>query len=66
MFVFDKSVISPSNREQLKQEDREYWSKAPYAEKLATVTYLRECFYGEKASSGSIQGTYTLLKHKRR
>ena len=65
MFVFDKSVIASSSHEQLKQEDREYWSKAPYSEKLATVTYLRECFYGKEASSGSIQGTYTLLKHKR-
>ncbi len=42
--------------------DREYWSSAPISERLETITYLRECFYGEEATTGRLQRIYTVLK----
>ncbi len=43
--------------------DREYWSDAPIREKLETITYLRECFYGKEATTGRLQRIYTVFKH---
>jgi hypothetical protein len=35
--------------------DNEYNQMVLYKEKLQMITYLRECFYGKKATTGRIQ-----------
>ncbi len=46
----------------LEKIERKYWSKASVEEKLTTITYLRECFYGAKATTGRLQRFYKILK----
>ncbi|TVR65364.1 MAG: hypothetical protein EA426_00040, partial [Spirochaetaceae bacterium] len=38
--------------------DREYWAQASFEEKLRTITYLRECFYGPESTTGRLQRVY--------
>jgi hypothetical protein len=59
----DKSKITYSNKESLNTAD-EYWKNASWEEKLQEITYLRECFYGEIASTGRIQKIITMTKLK--
>ena len=56
-------LVIAKNKE-LDLSDIEYWSKAAPEEKLQTITYLRECFYGEEASTGRFQRIYTMSKLK--
>jgi hypothetical protein len=44
--------------------DDEYWRHATTEEKLQTITFLRECFYGEEATTGRLQRFYTIFKLK--
>ena len=60
----DKYSIVIAKREELDKKDDEYWRSAPIEEKLQTITYLRECFYGEEATTGRIQRVCTMLKLK--
>lgn len=60
----DKSQISFGTAEEHDEEEREYWSKASYKEKLMTIAYLRECFYGPEATTGRLQRIYKFLKRK--
>jgi hypothetical protein len=60
----DRSQVFYSNHESLEESDREYWEHASAKEKLQTVTYLRECFYGETATTGRLQRVYTVSKLK--
>ena len=60
----DRAKIIISKREELDNMDAEYWNSAPIKEKLQTITYLRECFYGEEATTGRLQRVYTLSKLK--
>ena len=60
----DKSSIVIAKREELDKKDDEYWRSASIEEKLQTITYLRECFYGEEATTGRIQRVHTMLKLK--
>ena len=46
----------------LDKEDREYWRNATVQEKLETITYLRECFYGPEATTGRLQRIHTVFK----
>ena len=46
----------------LEKRDKEYWSKSDISEKLKTITYLRECFYGPEATIGRLQRFYTIIK----
>ena len=58
----DRKQIMYGKAKELEQRDREYWSKAPVVEKLTTITYLRECFYGKEATTGRLQRFYTVFK----
>ncbi len=58
-----KDVSFSTNKEHLKEE-REYWSKASVKEKLQTITYLRECFYGPEATTGRLQRFYKFFKRQ--
>jgi hypothetical protein len=48
--------------EDLDKSDRKYWAKASIREKLSTITYLRECFYGTEATTGRLQRFYKIFK----
>jgi hypothetical protein len=56
-------VVADSNKT-LDDQDIEYWSRATVKEKLQTITYLRECFYGPEATTGRLQRFYTMLELK--
>jgi hypothetical protein len=60
----DRSIISFGTAEKHDKEDRLYWQNASDEEKLMTITYLRECFYGPKATTGRLQRFYKVLKRK--
>jgi len=60
----DRNHVSYGNQEIFDKEDNEYWDDATIKEKLQTITYLRECFYGEEATTGRLQRFYTLSKLK--
>jgi hypothetical protein len=60
----DRSRFSYGTAEEHDREDRKYWQDAPYEEKIMTITYLRECFYGPKATTGRLQRFYKVLKRK--
>lgn len=58
----NRRQIVISNSAELEKSDREYWENATLAEKLRTITYLRECFYGDEATTGRLQRFYTIFK----
>ena len=60
----DRSQIIIAKRDVLAEKDDEYWANATIEEKLETITYLRECFYGEEATAGRLQRFYTVSKLK--
>jgi hypothetical protein len=62
MKPFDKSKIVIAKREDIDEMDNEYWGNASIKERLQTITYLRECFYGKEATTGRIQRICTVFK----
>jgi hypothetical protein len=58
----DKNQVVYSRKELLNVDDSKYWKDASIKEKLQTITYLRECFYGEEATTGRLQRVYTMSK----
>ena len=60
----DRNQIIIAKNNVLYDRDTEYWSHATTEEKLQTITFLRECFYGEEATTGRLQRVYTVLKLK--
>ncbi|HEX2958661.1 MAG TPA: hypothetical protein VHO70_17635 [Chitinispirillaceae bacterium] len=60
----DRSRFKIASHEELEQEDRKHWANAPYSEKLETITWLRECFYGPEATTGRLQRFYQILELK--
>ena len=51
----NRSQLKISSNQELEKDDKEYWKNASIKEKFETITYLRECFYGEKAITGRLQ-----------
>jgi len=60
----DRTKIVITTQKNSEKEDDLYWLNASIEEKLKTVTFLRECFYGEEATTGRLQGFYKILKLK--
>ena len=60
----DRAEIVIADKNVLNDRDTEYWNHATIEEKLQTITFLRECFYGEEATTGRLQRVYTVLKLK--
>ena len=58
----NKQQVTIGTFSKLEEKDREYWSKVDISEKLKTITYLRECFYGTEATTGRLQRFYTIIK----
>jgi len=60
----DRKQVVVADSETLDDRDFEYWSRATVKEKLQTITYLRECFYGPEATTGRLQRFHTMLISK--
>jgi len=60
----NRREIAFGTAKDLEKKDRDYWKKASYREKFETITYLRECFYGEEATTGRLQRVYSFFKQK--
>ena len=60
----NRNQITIAKQNELDKNDTNYWKHASMEEKMQTITYLRECFYGEEATTGRLQRVYTMLKLK--
>ena len=60
----NRTQIVIAKKEELDKQDTKYWKTASITEKLQTITFLRECFYGEEATTGRLQRFHTMLKLK--
>ena len=60
----DKFQVVVGTQEEFDNMDNEYWQKATIEEKLETIVYLRECFYGEKATTGRVQRLHKMFELK--
>jgi hypothetical protein len=60
----DRSAVCFGTAEEHDRREQEYLENAGYEERLRTITYLRECFYGEKATTGRLQRIYKFSKRK--
>jgi len=60
----DRTKIVIATHETFDKMDDLYWANASVEEKLETVTFLRECFYGKEATTGRLQGFCKILKFK--
>ena len=58
----DRSHAVLSNTLELDAEDSQYWAAVDIKEKLQTITYLRECFYGTEATTGRLQRLYRFVE----
>ena len=58
----NRSQIIISTASLLDKDEKKYWAKADVREKLQTITYLRECFYGHEATTGRLQRFYQVFK----
>ena len=58
----DRSQVKVGNANALEKDDKDYWARADIKEKLQTITYLRECFYGNEATTGRLQRFYQIFK----
>jgi hypothetical protein len=57
----DRTDVSFSTFQEHEKEEREFWSNTSVEERLKTITYLRECFYGPEATTGRLQRVYTFF-----
>lgn len=58
----DRRVVSIGNFRELARENVQILKRTDASEKFATITYLRECFYGPEATTGRLQRVYTIFK----
>jgi hypothetical protein len=60
----NRNDIAFGTAQEFEVQDRHFWAHASYEEKLMTITYLRECFYGKEATTGRLQRIYQFFKQK--
>ncbi len=58
----DRKDISIGTSEELEKENIQFWAKTSAQEKFRTITFLRECFYGQEATTGRLQRIHTVFK----
>ena len=58
----NRKQVVIAKKDELDLSDAEYWRLASNEEKLQTITFLRECFYGDEATAGRLQRVYTMFK----
>ena len=63
-YRIDRQNISFGQLEDSVAEDCLYWAKASIEEKLEMINYLRECFYGDEATSGRLQRFFEFSKQE--
>ena len=64
IYNIDKNKVSVSRLEDAHSEDSIYWARASLEEKLEMINYLRECFYGDEATTGRLQRFFEFSKQK--
>lgn len=62
MKKFDKTQVVQTTQKELDEIDEKYWRNATIEEKFETICFLRECFYGKKATTGRVQRICQMLK----
>jgi hypothetical protein len=62
--IMNRGQAVLAKADELDEEDARYWAIAGLEEKLRTITYLRECFYGPEATTGRLQGFYQIIRQK--
>ena len=60
----DRTQLVVGSHDDLEKEDRDYWAQASDRERFETITYLRESFYGEEATTGRLQRIHRVLEQK--
>ena len=60
----DRTKIMITTHENANKMDDLYWANASVEEKVETVTFLRECYYGKEATTGRLQRFCSILKFK--
>lgn len=60
----NRNQIISGTAQDLEINDKKYWTNTSVEEKLKTITYLRECFYGDEATTGRLQRVYKVFKRK--
>lgn len=60
----DRTAVSFGSPEEHEQKEMDFLNEAGYEKKCKTITYLRECFYSTKATTGRLQRVYRLFKRK--
>lgn len=60
----DRKKVSFGKLEDSHVEDNNYWAKASIEEKIEMINYLRECFYGDEATTGRLQRFFEFSKQK--
>ena len=58
----DRRKISFGSPEQMEAQDSKFWKESSVREKVQTITYLRECFYGLEATTGRLQRVFKFIK----
>jgi hypothetical protein len=58
----DKTTWSAGSLQDMEKEEAEQLSKLSHQKKSAAITYLRECYYGRKATTGRLQRIFEMSK----
>ena len=58
----DRSIISTSTRQESENSQFGGYLAMSQLERMELVTYLRESFYGEAASTGRLQRVFNIIK----
>ncbi len=58
----DRKAIRIGTSGELEKDNMRFWAKTSAQEKFRTITFLRECFYGQEATTGRLQRVYTVFK----
>ncbi len=58
----NRMSVTVGTAKELEESDRKVLTQTSVIERLETITYLRECFYGTEATTGRLQRFYTVFK----
>jgi len=61
----DKKVWGFETFEAAEKTERKALKKMTYQEKARTITFLRECFYGKRATTGRVQRIFEVSKFEK-
>ena len=60
--TINKKSVMVGTAKELDESEKKRLSGISFEEKSATITYLRECFYGTAATTGRLQRVYTVIE----